>query len=132
MNVTSIRQKVAQAISKAPLKVTVYRENKVSDGCGGYMISEDNPILRVCQVEGILDNSSKGQLTGNPNPAGRLHYSKAPVFLTVWKSGTKFSRGDYFEIDGNKYEVQNAVNVLNLNIYWQLDLMVTVKEGGMD
>lgn len=128
MNVTSIRQKVAQAISKAPTKVTVYRQNKVSDGCGGYILSQDNPVIRVGQFEGVLNNSNSGMLTDNANPGGKAAYSKSPQFITIWKNGVTFKKGDYFILNGTKYEIYNPVNILNLNIYWQLDLLVYVDE----
>lgn len=129
MNVESIRQKVAQAISKAPLTITVYRENRLSDGCGGYTIPEDEPEILVGTVDGILDNSSKGQVLNNPNPAGKLSVSRVPVFITIWQAGVKFKKGDYFVIDGDKYVVENPVNVLSMNIYWQLELSAYVDDG---
>lgn len=129
MNVTSIRQKVAQAISKAPLSITVYRENKQPDGCGGYIISQENPVIRVGKVEGILDNSSSGSINTSANEGGKVPYSKAPQFITIWKPNLKFLRGDYFDLDGTRYVIDNPVNVLNMNIYWQLSLSAYIQEG---
>lgn len=129
MNVTSIRQKVAQAISKAPLSITVFRENKIPDGCGGYIICEENPVIRVGKVEGILDNSSSRDVSGGSNKGGKVPYSKAPQFITIWKPNLRFIRGDYFDLDGTRYVVDNPVNVLNMNIYWQLSLSAYIKEG---
>lgn len=128
MNVTSIRQKVAQAISKAPTKVIIYRQNKVSDGCGGYILDQNNPVIRVGQFEGVLDNSNAGGITDNSNPGGRVAYSKSPQFITIWKNGVTFKKGDYFLLNGKKYEIYNPVNILNMNIYWQLDLLVYIDE----
>ena len=128
MNINSIRQKVERAISKAPLQITVLRPNKVPDGCGGYIIPTDNPETIVGTIEGILDNSSSGSVTDNANPGGRAAYTKSPQFITIWQEGITFKRGDYFLLDGKKYEVYNPVNILNMNIYWQLDLLVYVDE----
>lgn len=126
MNVNSIRQKVATAISKAPLDVVVLRENKVSDGCGGYFIPEDNKETIVAKIQGILDNSSSETLTDNANPGGKAAYSRSPQFITIWQEGVTFKKGDYFILDGVKYEIFNPVNILNMNIYWTLNLQVYV------
>lgn len=129
MNITSIRQKVAQAISKAPLSVTFYRENKQPDGCGGYIVSQENPVIRVGKVDGILDNSSSRDVSASSNDGGKVPYSKAPQFITIWKPNVKFLRGDYFDLDGTRYVIDNPVNVLNMNIYWQLTLKQYIQEG---
>lgn len=128
MNVNSIRQKVARAISKAPVDIVVLRPNKVSDGAGGYVIPPDNPELIVGEIQGILDNSNSGSITDNANPGGRASYTKSPQFITIWQEGIEFKRGDYFLLGGKKYEIYNPVNILNMDIYWQLDLLMYVDE----
>lgn len=128
MNVNSIRQKVASAIKKAPIEIVVYRPNKVDDGCGGYFIPQDEPSTVVAQIQGILDNSSQGNITQHSNPGGVTVITQAPKFITIWQEGIIFKKGDFFILDGIKYEIFNAVNILNLNIYWQLSLRAYLDE----
>lgn len=127
MNVVSIRQKVQQAISKAPLTLTIYRTNLVDDGCGGYKVPRGEEKLLVGTVDGILDNSATQQIKSANSTGGRLAKVDAGKFITPWAEGITFRRGDYFELNGETYMVDNAVNVLSMNIYWQLDLTKELK-----
>lgn len=119
MNVVSIRQKVNKAISKAPRTVKVYRQGKVDDGAGGYINSA--PIL-VTECDGILNNSSSGSININVSSGGMVNTSKGVTFITVYEEGVEFKKGDYFILDGIKYKIENPVNILQLNIYWELNL----------
>lgn len=134
MNIVSIRQKVERAISKAPLTITLMRPYKVDDGCGGYFTPEIRPEAEVATIQGILDNSQSGVsgVSSTPTPGGVVTSSKSPKFITIWKEELEIKRGDYFTLDGVKYTVTNPVNILNMNIYWELNLELNIYERGMD
>ena len=125
MNIVSIRQKVERAIKKAPLQLTILRDVYIDDGCGGYLPNPETPTVTVGQIEAILDNSKSGKPRRAVTEAGEIQYSESPVLLTIWRQGMDFQRGDYFTLSGRTYYIDNPVNVLELNIYWQLSLRQT-------
>lgn len=122
MNVNSIRQKVDRAIKKAPLEITVYRNNLVDDGAGGFYPDPETPVIKVATVIGILDNSGSSSTTVNSLEGGTVYTSKAPKFITIWQEGLTFKAKDFFKLDGVRYEIINPTDILNLHIYWQLEL----------
>lgn len=134
MNIVSIRQKVERAISKAPLTITLMRAYKVDDGCGGYFTPENKPEVEVATIQGILDNSQSGVsgVASTTAPGGIVTYSKSPKFITIWKEGLEIKKGDYFTLDGIKYTITNPVNILNMNIYWELNLESYIYEREVD
>lgn len=129
MNVASIRQKVERAISKAQLTIAIYRPNLRDDGCGGYVLPDRNEYVLVAHTIGILDNSSSTTPRSTANPGGRVDEVSAGSFITTWQEGITFQKDDFFELDGIVYTISNPVNVLNMNIYWQLDLIKEIKGG---
>lgn len=134
MNIVSIRQKVERAINKAPLTITLMRDFKVDDGCGGYIIPEVRPDAKVATIQGILDNSSSGVsgVSSTPSPGGIVTKSNSPKFITIWQEELEIKRGDYFTLDGVKYTVTNPVNILNMNIYWELSLELNIYGRELD
>lgn len=120
MNIVSIRQKVKKAISKAPITVQVKRLEKVDDGAGGYLLSKEPTLVTEC--EGVLNNSSSGGININVSSGGIVNKSTGVTFLTVYEEGVEFKKGDFFTIGSQKYIIQNPVNILNLNIYWEIQL----------
>lgn len=126
MNVVSIRQKVSRAIAKAPTTIELYRAESLDDGAGGMYTGEGK---LYATVEGLLDNSSHSGLSIQVNNGGKTTrgttYS-APKFYTIHQADIVFKIGDYFIIDNVRYTITNAVNILNLDIYWELDTEVEV------
>lgn len=122
MNIISMRQKVAKAIKKAPTIVTIMRDVYIVSGDEKTL--SDTPKIVAENVEGLLDNSTHEKLAITIKELGTLRQDDDPKFYTVYKEGVIFRDGDYFELNGDIYKVTNAVNILNLNIYWELDLVI--------
>lgn len=121
LNVNAIRNKVKKAIKVAPTDVTICRPNKVDDGCGGFIIPEDNPFNEITKSQGIFNNSNRSANT-TVLPGGIVTNFKPNTLLLVWEPGIEYKVGDFFMLNGVKYTVTNPVNVSNLNIIWQLEL----------
>lgn len=122
MNIISIRQKVAKAIKKAPTIVTIMRDVYIVSGDEKTL--SDTPKIVAENIEGLLDNSTHSKLDITIKELGTLRQDDKPKFYTVYKEGLIIRDGDYFELNGDIYKVTNAVNILNLNIYWELDLVI--------
>lgn len=120
MNIVSIRQKVIKAIQKAPKTIQVFRTEKVDDGAGGY-IESTVPTL-VAECDGILNNSSNSSININVSAGGMVSTTGGITFITVYQEGTEFRTGDFFTLDGIKYVIKNPVNILHLNIYWEIQV----------
>ena len=122
MNIISMRQKVAKAIKKAPTIVTIMRDLYIVKD--GEKTLSDTPKIVAENVEGLLDNSTHEKLAITIKELGTLRQDDDPKFYTVYKEGVIFRDGDYFVLNGDTYKITNAVNILNLNIYWELDLVI--------
>lgn len=122
MNIISMRQKVAKAIKKAPTIVTLKRDLYIIKD--GEKTLSDEPKIVAENIEGLLDNSNHSRLNITIKELGTLRQDDKPKFYTVYKEGLIIRDGDYFELNGDIYKVTNAVNILNLNIYWELDLVI--------
>lgn len=118
LNVVSIRQKVAKAIAKAPTEVDVKRYVKQDDGVGGYILATEPVSVTTCV--GLLNNS--GQLKEAVSTGGLVSIASGGTFTTIYEDGIQFKKGDFFITKGKKYTVLQAVNILELNIYWELKL----------
>jgi hypothetical protein len=123
LNVLALRRKVAKAISVAPTAIEVYRIPKIDNGAGGY--TEGTPEL-VCRCDGLLDNSTSKYLTALVSQGGTVSENTSDLFITTYVEGQPFMKDDYFTVNGQKYVINNPVNVLELNIYWQLSLSKVV------
>lgn len=126
MNVVAIRQKVKKAISNAPKTIQVYRNSKQDDGAGGYILLPE-PIL-VTECDGVLNNSSSNGININVSTGGVVNTEKGITFITVYEDGVRFKKDDFFTIDGTKYVIKNAKNILEMNIYWELELEQDVED----
>ena len=122
MNVNSIKQKIAKAISKAPTVINLYRHEKISDGMGGYTVSEE-PTLVTTQ-NGLLDNSKNGFILPVLIDSGTIRRQKTNTLILVYDSSFTVLKDDFFTVNEIKYKVNNADNILNLNICWDCDLEV--------
>jgi len=122
MNVNSIKQKVAKAILTAPTEVVLYRNVKVTDGMGGYTLSA-TPTLVTTQ-NGLLDNSKNGFVLPAIIESGTVKRQTTNTLILVCDSSFTVLKDDYFTANGVKYKINNADNILNLNIYWDCDLEV--------
>lgn len=122
MNIISMRQKVSKAIKKAPTIVTIMRDVYIVNGEDKTL--SDTPKIVAENVEGLLDNSTHEKLAITIKELGTLRQDDNPKFYTVYKEGVIFRDGDYFVLNEDTYRITNAVNILNLNIYWELDLVM--------
>ena len=120
INVALMRQKIKSAISKAPIKVDFIRVPVTQDEVGGQV--EGEPIYVAKQVEGLLDNGHHNALNVITTDGGTSKTNKYPLFYTVFEEGAIFKAGDYFLFKGKKFVVSNAVNILELDIYWEMNI----------
>ena len=122
MNINSIKQKVAKAISKVPTTIALYRNVKISDGMGGYTLS-DTPTL-IATVSGLFDNSKHNFITPAVIDAGKVIRERTNTLILVYDASFTVLKDDFFTLNNKKYKINNAENILNLNIYWECNLEV--------
>mgnify|MGYP000855201381 FL=1 len=122
LNANAIRVKVQQAINKMPSSVALQRFTKTSDGMGGYTVS-DTPDT-VATFNGLLDNSKHSALIPTLVEAGTIIAQRSYKLYAVYDSAFDIQVDDFFTVKGITYTVKNAVNILNLDIYWECDLEV--------
>ena len=122
LNVLSIRRKVDKAIRTAPCIVDIYRDTFVDNGVGGKKkVPATKPLYK--EVVGLLDNSGHSSLSiivGNNG--AQYNKDNGCVYYVAYVDGVEFKQGDYFKISSTKYTITNAVDILNLHIYWELNI----------
>lgn len=121
MNINSIKQKITQAIAKMPTTIALYRNIKVTDGMGGYTLG--TPTL-IKTVNGLLDNSKHNFVSPTIVDAGTVKRERTNTLIVVYDASFAVLKDDFFAVGGVTYKINNAVNILNLNIYWDCDLEV--------
>lgn len=124
MNINSIKRGVKKAIKVANLKVDIRRNETIDDGAGGTIIIENGKVVHT--IEALVDNSSSAQLKKYVVQGGVVQYSNSPTLLFVAEEGLDVRKDDYFIIGKHKYLILDVVDVLELGIYYQCPLEVTV------
>lgn len=122
INVISIRSKITQAISKMPTEINLYRYVKVSDGMGGFITSKE-PIF-IAKFDALLDNSQHSITLGDTrvSDAAVIVIGRTTKLYAVWNALYEIKKKDIFTVAGIDYEINNPVNILNMNIYYECDL----------
>lgn len=121
MNVELMKSKIAQAIEKMPTEINLKRYAKSSDGMGGYTKSK-SPISVAPTFNALLDNSVHNPPTIIINESSTIEQSQTAKLYVVYDKSFSILEGDFFIIGHTKYTVKKAVNILNLNIYYECDL----------
>lgn len=127
MNVIAMRGKIQKAIDKMPTEIALNRYILRSDGMGGFIRSQYPTEVAIFNA--LLDNSSHSisSLSKSTSDPATTVYGKTNKLYAVYSDNFEILVDDFFEIAGTKYIIKNAVDILNLNIYYECDLEDTKK-----
>ena len=120
INVVAIRNKIQQAIDKMPTVINLKRYSKVSDGMGGF--AKASIPTNVATFNALLDNSSHGIITTQLTDSAVLNIEKTNKLYVVYDTNFIVLKDDFFIVNNIRYIIKNAVNILNMNIYYECDL----------
>lgn len=121
LNPTRIKSKILKAIQQAPIYFDLYRYPLVDNGIGGKSRASE-PILVQSNVMGLLDNSSHSGIQHLAKAFGVKSQSEGTTLYVVYDDAYNFIEGDMFTLHGDKYIITEAVDILDLHIYWELEL----------
>ena len=121
MNINMIRKKVERVIKECPTEVTVLYDKYKDDKYGGVELVQEG--VEKFTTIGVYDNVSRS-LSTIESDGGIVPVISNLKFYTLYEEDKQFKVGDYFYIKDEKFTIKNAINILNLNICWQLDLEV--------
>ena len=121
MNINMIRKKVERVIKECPTEVTVLYDKYKDDKYGGVELVQEG--VEKFTIIGVYDNVSRS-LSTIESDGGIVPVIGNLKFYTLYEEDKQFKVGDYFYIKDEKFTIKNAINILNLNICWQLDLEV--------
>jgi len=122
MNTARIKAQVAKAIAKMPTHIILMRYEKTPDGMGGYIKAEEP--TQVADFEAVLDNSKHSFIAPAIADAGTVARQRTPSLIAIYDPSFTIQQDDEFTVGGITYKVNNPVNILNLDIYWECDLEV--------
>lgn len=122
MNIARIKAQVAKAIEKMPTHIILMRYEKTPDGMGGYTKAEEPS--QVATFDAVLDNSKHSFILPTMSEAGTVARQRTPKLIVVYDNSFTLLQDDEFEVAGITYKINNPVDILNLNIYWECDLEV--------
>lgn len=121
MNINMIRKKVERVIEECPTEVTVLYDEYKDDEYGGVELVQEG--VEKFTIIGVYDNVSRS-LSTIESDGGIVPVISNLKFYTLYEEDKQFKVGDYFYIKDEKFTIKNAIDILNLNICWQLDLEV--------
>ncbi|KGG81069.1 hypothetical protein Y919_02565 [Caloranaerobacter azorensis H53214] len=114
INKEKIKLRIAKAIKKLPETVTVKRESldKFNQPTGD--------SVDVCTIEGLYHKGNT-VISVSIGEGGIVKGNKKEYFMVVYDENAKLiQEGDYFELKGHKYVIQDLGN--NNDIY--LDMLI--------
>lgn len=122
INAVSIRSKIAQAIKAMPTIILLKRYTYTPDGLGGH--TRSTQPVDVATFNGLLDNSSHSIVIGDTkiSDAAIIAIGRAVKLYAVWNEDFTINKEDFFVVKNIKYTINNAVNILNIDIYYECDL----------
>lgn len=113
MLANKIKPKIMKVIKKFPSKVTIKR-SKLNE------FGEPTFDMIVCEIEGFWHdgNNMISQYVSN---TGVIKREKQNFLMVVYDQVSVLIReGDFFELDGVKYEIVDKGNCNNMNIYFDM------------
>lgn len=128
MNVKNIRSKVKKAITSAKFTVNLLHDVTISDGVGGVLdeVKGEQRFVLDC----VLDNSkSKSNNLFQINEFKNATQDRTPVLVCLYDELKMPVEGDYFILGNKKFTIRYIDDVLQLHIYLQCTLEVTILES---
>lgn len=118
-NYNQLLPTVVSAINNYGIDITIMRDNyNIEVGVKKYVDSEP-----VYKIKGVLDNSKTSNKTGTQQYTDFMQYSVDGTLYFAYDPNIHILPGDYIIVHGVKYILDMPVNILEVNLLYQ----VTVK-----
>lgn len=118
-NYNQLLPTVVSAINNYGIDITIMRDNyNIEVGVKKYVDSES-----VYKIKGVLDNSKTNNKTGTQQYTDFMQYSVDGTLYFAYDPNIHILPGDYIIVHGVKYILDMPVNILEVNLLYQ----VTVK-----
>ena len=107
---------IISAINNYGIDITIMRENYTIElGVKKYVDSEP-----VYKIKGVLDNSKSSSNTGTQQYTDFMQYSITGTLYFAYDPNIHILPGDYIIVNGVKYILDIPVNIMEVNLLYQV------------
>lgn len=115
-NYNQLLPTVVSAINNYGIDITIMRDNyNIEVGVKKYVDSEP-----VYKIKGVLDNSKTSNKTGTQQYTDFMQYSVDGTLYFAYDPNIHVLPGDYIIVHGVKYILDMPVNILEVNLLYQV------------
>lgn len=125
VNKPYIKQMVHKAIYTAPIEITTYRRERVSDGRGGTI---DRGEKKVGTFTALFDNTNASPISLVTSDVLKNRVKPNPMLYVEYEEFQDFRHNDYFVIGNTEYRISNIEDTLGLEILW----LIGVESSGVE
>lgn len=113
MIANKIKPKILKVINKFPTKVTIKR-SQLNE------FEEPTADLVVCKIEGFWHDGNN-MISQYIAASGKIKREKQNFLMVIYdQESVLIKEGDFFELDGAKYEIVDKGNCNNMDIYFDM------------
>ena len=127
MNIKNIKNKVKKAISSANFSIDLLYDYEIDDGVGGVIDVEEGKVR--FNLDCVIDNSKSYNRSKQPTEYENAIKNTSPILICLYDAQKMPVEGNYFIIGNKKYTITYVDDVLQLKIYLQCALEVTIIES---
>lgn len=107
---------IVSAINNYGIDITIMRENYTTEvGVKKYVDSKP-----VYKIRGVLDNSKTSSNTGNQQYTDFMQYAITGTLYFAYDPNIQILPGDYIIVHGIKYILDVPVNIMEVNLLYQV------------
>lgn len=107
---------IVSAINNYGIDITIMRENYTTEvGVKKYVDSKP-----VYKIRGVLDNSKTSSNTGNQQYTDFMQYAITGTLYFAYDPNIQILPGDYIVVHGIKYILDVPVNIMEVNLLYQV------------
>ena len=115
-NYNQLLPTIVSAINNYGIDITIMRENYTTEvGVKKYVDSEP-----VYKIKGVLDNSKTSNKTGTQQYTDFMQYDVNGTLYFAYDSNIHILPGDYIVVHGIKYTLDMPVNIMEVNLLYQV------------
>ena len=115
-NYAQLLPTIISAINNYGIEIIIMRENYTTEvGVKKYVDSEP-----VYKIKGVLDNSKSSSNTGTQQYTDFMQYSITGTLYSAYDPNIHILPGDYIIVNGVKYILDIPVNIMEVNLLYQV------------
>ena len=115
-NYAQLLPTIISAINNYGIEIIIMRENYTTEvGVKKYVDSEP-----VYKIKGVLDNSKSSSNTGTQQYTDFMQYSITGTLYFEYEPNIHILPGDYIIVNGVKYILDIPVNIMEVNLLYQV------------